>query len=321
MRARVAARGCEHEGHSAAGRDPQGPVDRDVGRGRARTGSSPARTSTWRRSTPAWSTRAATRPRLLAGASSSWLGPQVRGSDDLGETWQETPTAPSGSPRTPTPRVERVWQLAARRRGRRGVRRHRAGRGLALDRPGRDVRARARALGPPAPDGVGRRLRRPGLPHDPAAPDRPAIGHRRLSTGGVYQTDDGGASGSRATTGIRAEFLPEGQQYPEFGQCVHKVDPRTRPARAAVPAEPRRRLPLRRPRRVWKYIADGLPADFGFPIVVHPHEPDTVFVFPINGGGGRSRPTAKARVWRSRDAGEHLGGARRRAARRLLRRR
>jgi hypothetical protein len=31
------------------------------------------------------------RPRLLAGASSSWLGPQVRWSDDLGETWHETP--------------------------------------------------------------------------------------------------------------------------------------------------------------------------------------------------------------------------------------
>ena len=40
----------------------------------------------------------------------------------------------------------------------------------------------------------------------------------------------------------------------------------------------------------WTSIADGLPADFGFPIVVHPHEPDTVFVFPINGGDGRYPP-------------------------------
>ena len=56
--------------------------------------------------------------------------------------------------------------------------------------------------------------------------------------------------------------------------------------------------------RIWKSIADGLPADFGFPIVVHPHEPDTIFVFPINGGDKRYPPDAKARVWRSRDAGE-----------------
>ena len=55
---------------------------------------------------------------------------------------------------------------------------------------------------------------------------------------------------------------------------------------------------------IWKSIADGLPADFGFPIVVHPHEPDTVYVFPINGGDGRYPPDGKARVWRSRDAGE-----------------
>ena len=54
----------------------------------------------------------------------------------------------------------------------------------------------------------------------------------------------------------------------------------------------------------WTSIADGLPADFGFPIVVHPHEPDTVYVFPINGGERRYPPEAKARVWRSQDAGD-----------------
>jgi photosystem II stability/assembly factor-like uncharacterized protein len=54
----------------------------------------------------------------------------------------------------------------------------------------------------------------------------------------------------------------------------------------------------------WTSIADGLPADFGFPVVVHPHEPDTIYVFPINSGAGRYPPKAKARVWRSRDAGE-----------------
>jgi photosystem II stability/assembly factor-like uncharacterized protein len=38
--------------------------------------------------------------------------------------------------------------------------------------------------------------------------------------------------------------------------------------------------------------------------VVHPHEPDTVYVFPLNDGAGRYPPDGKARVWRSRDAGE-----------------
>ena len=125
-----------------------------------------------------------------------------------------------------------------------------------------------------------------------------------LSTGGVYQTSDGGESWEPRNQGIKAEFLPEGQQYPEFGQCVHKV--------ARHPSRPDR-LFLQNHGGVyrsdddgadWESIADGLPAEFGFSIVVHPHEPDTVYVFPINGGDGRYPPDAKARVWRSRDAGD-----------------
>src|SRR3546814_19818078 len=50
-------------------------------------------------------------PRLLAGASSSWLGPQVRRSDDLGTTWQETPGGAIRFPDGADTTVERVWQL------------------------------------------------------------------------------------------------------------------------------------------------------------------------------------------------------------------
>ena len=57
------------------------------------------------------------------------------------------------------------------------------------------------------------------LPH----PDDPDSVTVAISTGGVYQTADGGDSWEPRNQGIRAEFLPEGQQYPEFGQCVHKV--------------------------------------------------------------------------------------------------
>ena len=54
----------------------------------------------------------------------------------------------------------------------------------------------------------------------------------------------------------------------------------------------------------WVSIADGLPSDFGFPIVVHPHQPDTVYVFPLVADGERVPPQGQARVWRSADAGE-----------------
>ncbi len=43
----------------------------------------------------------------------------------------------------------------------------------------------------------------------------------------------------------------------------------------------------------WESIAAGLPVDFGFPVVVHPHEPDTVYVFPLNGGDRRYPPNAR----------------------------
>ena len=110
--------------------------------------------------------------------------------------------------------------------------------------------------------------------------------------------------------------MPGERSYPEFGQCVHKV--------ARHPANPDR-LYLQNHGGVyrsddggdtWQDIAPGLPTEFGFAMVVHPHEPDTVFTFPITDAGARWPVDGKARVWRSRDAGGDLGAAgRRRPAR------
>jgi hypothetical protein len=245
------------------------------------------------------------RPRLLAGASSSWLGPQVWRSDDLGETWQETPNGAVRFPDDADAKVERVWQLVP------GAE---PGVVYAGTEPGAvfkstdsgETFALERALWdhPHRPEwnaGFGGQAFHTVLPH-PTDPDSVTAA---LSTGGVYQTNDGGKSWEPRNHGIKAEFLPEGQQYPEFGQCVHKV--------SRHPSRPDR-LFLQNHGGVyrsddhgasWESIADGLPAEFGFSIVVHPHEPDTVYVFPINGGDRRYPPDAKARVWRSRDAGDH----------------
>ncbi len=250
------------------------------------------------------------RPRLLAGASSSWLGPQVWRSDDLGESWQETPNGAVRFPEGTDAKVERVWQLVA------GAE---PGVVFAGTEPGAVFRSTdggenfelERALWdhPHRPQwnaGFGGQAFHTILPH-PTDPDSVTAA---LSTGGVYQTNDGGKSWEPRNHGIKAEFMPEGQQYPEFGQCVHKV--------SRHPDRPER-LFLQNHGGVyrsddhganWVSIADGLPAEFGFSILVHPHEPDTVFVFPINGGDRRYPPDAKARVWRSRDAGgswEELG--------------
>ena len=102
-----------------------------------------------------------------------------------------------------------------------------------------------------------------------------------MSTGGVYRTDDGGETWEPGNTGIKAYFMPD--PWPEFGQCVHKV------ARDAGRPD---RLFAQNHHGVyrtddggatWKSIADGLPTDFGFPIVAHPRRPDTVYELPARG--------------------------------------
>jgi photosystem II stability/assembly factor-like uncharacterized protein len=54
----------------------------------------------------------------------------------------------------------------------------------------------------------------------------------------------------------------------------------------------------------WTSIADGLPSEFGFPVVAHPREPDTLYVFPLQAAEGRFPVDGRARVYRSRDAGQ-----------------
>lgn len=245
--------------------------------------------------------RRGARTRLFAGCSSLWLGPLVRRSDDGGATWQE---APVKFPDEVDESVTRIWQLVAGSdertvwagtepgavfRSTDGGETFELVRGL-WDHPHR----------PQWAAGFGGQAFHTILPH-PKDPDSVTVA---ISTGGVYQTRDGGRTWEPRNQGIRADFLPEGQQYPEFGQCVHKI------ARDPVVPE---RLYLQNHGGVyrsddeggsWRSIAEGLPADFGFAVVAHPREGDTLYVFPIQAGEHRYPPEAKARVWRSRDAGQ-----------------
>jgi photosystem II stability/assembly factor-like uncharacterized protein len=134
---------------------------------------------------------------------------------------------------------------------------------------------------------------------DPVDPKRMFIA---ISTGGAYRTDDGGATWQARNEGVRAEFLPE--KYPEFGQCVHKI--------VQHKAQPRR-LFLQNHWGLyrsddggnsWKDIANGVPSDFGFCMAVHPHDPETVYIVPIESDEYRCTPEGKLRVYRTRNAGQ-----------------
>jgi photosystem II stability/assembly factor-like uncharacterized protein len=122
-----------------------------------------------------------------------------------------------------------------------------------------------------------------------------------ISSGGVYRTADGGRTWTARNSGIRAEFQPE--KYPEFGQCVHKV--------VQHPARPGRLFAqnhwgLYRSDDAgdsWQDVARGVPSDFGFAMAMHPHDPDTVYVVPVQSDEVRIAPEGKLRVYRTRNGG------------------
>lgn len=122
-----------------------------------------------------------------------------------------------------------------------------------------------------------------------------------LSAGGVYRSDDGGASWRPVNHGTRADFLPD--PLPASGQCVHKL--------VVHPALPDRLYQqnhcgvYRSDDRGehWTEITDGLPSDFGYALAVDPADPDVAYVIPETSSHMRATVDGKLRVYRTRDAG------------------
>ncbi|MEJ6402484.1 WD40/YVTN/BNR-like repeat-containing protein [Yoonia sp. 2307UL14-13] len=144
---------------------------------------------------------------------------------------------------------------------------------------------------------------------DPANKDKLWIG---ISAAGVFATEDGGQSWERRNRMSNAESCvhdhhddPVAAKGGDTGHCVHNM------MRAPGNGD---RLYQQNHQGVWRSndggrswddINNGLPSNFGFPIRVHPHDPDTIWTIPLNGdSAGRYPPDAAAAVWRSRNAGD-----------------
>jgi photosystem II stability/assembly factor-like uncharacterized protein len=123
-----------------------------------------------------------------------------------------------------------------------------------------------------------------------------------ISAAGAFRSDDGGETWRAVTNGLQTRNeLPD--PAPEVGYCVHNIA--FHPSRPNVLFMQKHWDVMRSDNAgdSWHEISGNLPSDFGFPIAVHAHEPDTVYVVPIKSDSEHYPPDGKLRVYRSRTGG------------------
>ena len=127
-----------------------------------------------------------------------------------------------------------------------------------------------------------------------------------LSGGGVFESGDGGADWRPLNRGCAADFNPE--PNPEFGHDPHCM--RLHPLAPDVLWQQNHCgiYRLERPGEEWERVGDNMPrdvGDIGFPIELHPRDPDVAWVFPMDGSDvwPRTSPDGKPAVYLTRDAG------------------
>jgi len=251
--------------------------------------------------------------RIYASQSSGWFGQQVQRSDDGGRTWnpvghefsyEGTPGTHQWYDGTQHPwEFKRIWHFEPSLTDPDTV--YAGAEDAALfkttdggkswcELPG--LRAVKGHLWQPGAGGMGLHT----IVQDPADPKRLFIA---ISAAGAFRTDDGGLSWTPINKGLHSPYtLPDPDA--EVGHCVHRI--------AMHPARPRT-LFMQKHWDVlrsddegasWREVSGNLPTDFGFPIAVHPHEPETVYVVPIKSDSEHYPPEAKLRVYRSRTGGD-----------------
>ncbi|MBI3868423.1 MAG: exo-alpha-sialidase [Verrucomicrobia bacterium] len=251
-------------------------------------------------------------PRLYASSCNAFFGMKVLCSTDLGKSFKETPSAPA-FPKEDGRALANIWSLET----------------------GADKNELLCGVEPAALFRSGDRGKTwelvPGISNHPHARQwNPGNGglcmhtivrygnrvHLGISTGGHYLSEDGGNTFQASNRGVGAGFAPD--PFPEFGQCVHKIAAhKDAPGRLYMqnhggwgewdgPGGRRPDIGVLRSDdygHTWRSIARGLPSDFGFPIVVHPHNPDVVYVMPLH-PMTRTSPGASPAVWRSENGGD-----------------
>jgi photosystem II stability/assembly factor-like uncharacterized protein len=269
--------------------------------------------------------------RIYASQTSAWFGQIVQRSDDGGKTWtqpglapNEPKTTPDGMPKTESNKFvydgvagthqwydgtqhpwefKRVWHLepslgnpdhvyagvedAALFESHDGGQSWRELSGL-----------RQHETGPRWQPGAGGMCLHTIL-LDPADEKRIFVA---ISAAGAFRSDDGGEKWQPINRGLHSQFMPDPNA--EVGHCVHRITQhRARPQTLFM----QKHWDVMRSDDAggsWREVSGNLPSDFGFPIDVHAHEPETIFVVPIKSDSEHFPPDGKLRVFRSRSGGD-----------------
>jgi photosystem II stability/assembly factor-like uncharacterized protein len=133
---------------------------------------------------------------------------------------------------------------------------------------------------------------------DPSDPERIFIA---ISAAGTFRSNDAGKTWSPVNRGLQSQGIPDPNA--EVGHCVHRIA--MHPSRPGVLFMQKHWDVMRSDDGgdSWKEISGNLPTDFGFPIEVHAHEPETIYVVPIKSDSEHYPPEGKLRVYRSRTGG------------------
>lgn len=242
------------------------------------------------------------RQRIWASTQGIW-GTQLRSSDDFGKSWTNPQDAAIRFPSESGVSLKNIWQIAVGRPDEPdvlycGV----EPAALFETRDGGETWSLVRGLF----DHPHRHRWMPGngglalhtIVLDPADNQRMYVA---ISAGGVYRTDNGGHTWTAQNQGVRVMFMPV--KYPEFGQCVHKIVMHpTRPERLFL----QNHWGLYRSddhAETWTDIANGVPSDFGFAMVMHPRNSNCLYIVPVESDEFRCTCDGRLRVYRTRNAG------------------
>jgi hypothetical protein len=274
--------------------------------------------------------------RLYASQTSSWFGQVIQRSDDAGKTWHQPGTPPGEPTTTPdgTPKGEsnkfvyddsaetgkpltthqwydgtqrpwefkRVWHVepsltdpdtvfagvedAALFRSADGGRSWHEMAGL-----------RGHGTGPQWQPGAGGMCLHTIL-LDPGDPKRMYVA---ISAAGAFRSDDGGGTWKPINRGLHSQYIPD--PAAEVGHCVHRIAMHRSRPKVLFMQKHWDVLRSDDAGESWREVSGNLPTDFGFPIDVHAHEPETVYVVPIKSDSEHFPPEGRLRVYRSRTGG------------------